>query len=107
MLRFIIISGCLLLVTVCAAHENPTRPRVREAGVQVGVIPAGPLNAITDVAGRPSRANNGHTRRERTHRCDRDPAARWQSLPREGARSSVCWKRFRQIGWIDTSERTG
>ena len=51
MLRFIIISGCLLLVTVCAAHENPTRPRVRQAGVQVGVIPAGPLNAITDVAG--------------------------------------------------------
>jgi D-aminopeptidase len=51
MLRLIIISGCLLLVTVCAADENPTRPRVRQAGVQVGVIPAGPLNAITDVAG--------------------------------------------------------
>ena len=51
MLRLIIISGCLLLVTVCAADEDPTRPRVRQAGVQVGVIPAGPLNAITDVAG--------------------------------------------------------
>ena len=51
MLRLIIISGCLLLVTVCAADEDPTRPRVRQAGVQVGVIPPGPLNAITDVAG--------------------------------------------------------
>jgi D-aminopeptidase len=51
MLRLIIISGCLLLVTVCAADEDPTHPRVRQAGVQVGVIPPGPLNAITDVAG--------------------------------------------------------
>jgi D-aminopeptidase len=51
MRRLIIISGCLLLVTVCAVGENPTRPRVRQAGVQFGVIPPGPLNAITDVAG--------------------------------------------------------
>src|SRR5262245_21270247 len=29
----------------------PVRPRVREAGLKVGVIPTGPLNAITDVAG--------------------------------------------------------
>ncbi|MGA8502998.1 MAG: P1 family peptidase [Candidatus Sulfotelmatobacter sp.] len=28
-----------------------TRPRVRDLGVQVGVLPPGPLNAITDVAG--------------------------------------------------------
>ena len=28
-----------------------TRPRAREAGVRVGVLPAGALNAITDVAG--------------------------------------------------------
>jgi hypothetical protein len=27
------------------------RPRAREAGVRVGVLPVGPLNAITDVAG--------------------------------------------------------
>ena len=40
-----------MLVTVCAADEDPTHPRVRQAGVQVGVIPPGPLNAITDVAG--------------------------------------------------------
>ena len=38
-------------MTVCAVGENSTRPRAREAGVQVGVIPAGLLNAITDAAG--------------------------------------------------------
>jgi D-aminopeptidase len=31
-------------------HE-PDRPRAREAGVVVGIMPPGPLNAITDVAG--------------------------------------------------------
>jgi D-aminopeptidase len=28
----------------------PSRPRVREAGITVGILPTGPLNAITDVA---------------------------------------------------------
>ena len=27
------------------------RPRAREAGIEIGILPAGPLNAITDVAG--------------------------------------------------------
>jgi len=31
--------------------QMETRPRVRDLGVQVGVLPPGPLNAITDVAG--------------------------------------------------------
>jgi D-aminopeptidase len=31
--------------------QAPDRPRAREAGVVVGVLPPGPLNAITDVAG--------------------------------------------------------
>src|SRR5438093_2252182 len=35
----------------------PTRPRAREAGVIVGVLTPGPLNAITDVAG----VSVGHT----------------------------------------------
>ena len=40
----------LLLVTQSpGSHEE--RPRAREAGVKVGVLPVGPLNAITDVAG--------------------------------------------------------
>lgn len=31
--------------------QIPNRPRVREAGVRVGVLPIGPLNSITDIAG--------------------------------------------------------
>jgi D-aminopeptidase len=34
-----------------AFGQTETRPRVRELGVEVGVLPPGPLNAITDVAG--------------------------------------------------------
>jgi D-aminopeptidase len=42
-----------LLSTTCAVvfGQTETRPRVRDLGVQVGVLPPGPLNAITDVAG--------------------------------------------------------
>ena len=38
----------LLAPAAAAAQE---RPRAREAGVVVGILPPGPLNAITDVAG--------------------------------------------------------
>lgn len=38
------------LVGASAAQQNP-RPRAREAGVIIGVLPPGPLNAITDVSG--------------------------------------------------------
>jgi len=31
--------------------QTEARPRVRDLGVEVGVLPTGPLNAITDVAG--------------------------------------------------------
>jgi D-aminopeptidase len=34
-----------------AQASAPARPRAREAGVVVGILPPGPLNAITDVAG--------------------------------------------------------
>jgi D-aminopeptidase len=27
------------------------RPRVRDLGITIGVLPPGPLNAITDIAG--------------------------------------------------------
>src|SRR5579859_2566740 len=33
------------------AMAQDERPRAREAGIVVGILPAGPLNAITDVAG--------------------------------------------------------
>src|SRR5918993_4835111 len=37
--------------------QKPARPRAREAGIKVGILPPGPLNAITDVSG----VTVGHT----------------------------------------------
>jgi len=34
-----------------AALAQEHRPRAREAGIVTGILPPGPLNAITDVAG--------------------------------------------------------
>jgi D-aminopeptidase len=39
------------LVNVEPAAHSQNRPRVREAGVKVGILPTGPLNTITDVSG--------------------------------------------------------
>ena len=50
MLRLTLLSVCVLL-SVSAFGQNATSPRAREAGVQVGVMPPGQLNAITDVNG--------------------------------------------------------
>jgi D-aminopeptidase len=49
-------SGFLLLVFLLMGQtlsqaQDARRPRARDAGVIVGVLPTGPLNAITDVAG--------------------------------------------------------
>jgi D-aminopeptidase len=44
------LAFCLLAMPVTASAEAP-RPRVREAGIEIGILPPGPLNAITDVAG--------------------------------------------------------
>lgn len=44
-----VLSAMILPETGLA--QNVNRPRAREAGVIVGVLPTGPLNAITDVAG--------------------------------------------------------
>jgi D-aminopeptidase len=44
----------LLALAAIASPDRATaqaRPRAREAGVAVGILPPGPLNAITDVAG--------------------------------------------------------
>lgn len=41
----------LLLLALAAASAQAPRPRAREAGIVVGVLPPGPLNAITDVGG--------------------------------------------------------
>lgn len=51
-----IAKGTLLagFVAACIAacfSQSETRPRAREVGIKVGVLPPGPLNAITDVGG--------------------------------------------------------
>lgn len=44
------VSG-LSLPAIAAGAEVGGRPRARELGITIGVLPTGPLNAITDVAG--------------------------------------------------------
>lgn len=58
----ITISAFLIFVAVILSAmttnaQDAKRPRAREAGVVVGVLPTGPLNTITDVAG----VTIGHT----------------------------------------------
>jgi len=50
LLRFFRLAILVLLASPILA-QSPSRPRAREAGIVIGVLPAGPLNAITDVAG--------------------------------------------------------
>ncbi len=54
-MRIAVLLACLSLMPVVVAFvavagESPRRPRARECGVVVGVLPPGPLNAITDVS---------------------------------------------------------
>jgi D-aminopeptidase len=53
------ISGAVLICALAAAavSAQPARPRARDIGLAPGVLQAGPLNAITDVAG----VQVGHT----------------------------------------------
>ncbi|HEV2880598.1 MAG TPA: P1 family peptidase [Pyrinomonadaceae bacterium] len=62
MLKKLFLALAFALVNVAPVNtqtgmQKNTRPRAREAGVRVGVLPAGALNAITDVAG----VRVGHT----------------------------------------------
>ncbi|WP_129791995.1 P1 family peptidase [Sphingosinicella sp. CPCC 101087] len=41
----------LLVSLLPVTAEASARPRAREAGIAIGILPTGPLNAITDVAG--------------------------------------------------------
>ena len=43
--------GLVLVIAGAVALASEDRPRAREFGLVVGVLPAGPLNAITDVPG--------------------------------------------------------
>ena len=49
-MKKIFILTLLYLAATCFAQDE-ARPRIRELGVKIGVLPPGPLNAITDVAG--------------------------------------------------------
>jgi D-aminopeptidase len=46
--KIVLLAGLLAMTTAVQAQH---RPRAREAGIVFGVLPTGPLNAITDVAG--------------------------------------------------------
>jgi D-aminopeptidase len=47
----------VLISILIATQAADSRPRIRDAGVVVGILPTGPLNAITDVSG----VRVGHT----------------------------------------------
>lgn len=51
MIVFARLAVALLLVSPAMEAAAQERPRAREAGVEIGILPPGPLNAITDVAG--------------------------------------------------------
>lgn len=47
----VVITALIWLGTPCAAGQSQPRPRVRDMGIAIGILPTGPLNSITDVAG--------------------------------------------------------
>jgi D-aminopeptidase len=49
MRTLLLLAAAALVTTSAGAAEH--RPRAREAGISIGILPPGPLNAITDVAG--------------------------------------------------------
>jgi D-aminopeptidase len=49
-----ILAAMAVLLVAAAAVQNTTsdaRPRASDLGLKVGILPTGPLDAITDVAG--------------------------------------------------------
>lgn len=60
MARKILVAAAVLLLISPASAQSATpiaRPRASDLGLKVGILPSGPLNAITDVAG----VEVGHT----------------------------------------------
>lgn len=47
----LVLAMVVMTATAVAAAETAERPRIRDLGLEPGVLPPGPLNAITDVAG--------------------------------------------------------
>lgn len=50
-MRTLLIALTLSVSITAQVAQRNERPRLRDIGVKVGVVPTGPLNAITDVAG--------------------------------------------------------
>lgn len=60
MVKELFVASCAFALSTFCAAQNPageTRPRTAELGLKVGVLPTGPLDAITDVSG----VGVGHT----------------------------------------------
>jgi D-aminopeptidase len=49
--RFLLAALALWFIPLALSLQKTERPRVRDAGVAVGILPTGPLNALTDVSG--------------------------------------------------------
>src|SRR3982750_2285196 len=47
----LLISSLIITFVMAASVNAQSRPRARELGITVGILPPGPLNAITDVQG--------------------------------------------------------
>ena len=56
------IMFALLVLGLSAMSQSEIRPRVRDIGLKIGIVPTGALNAITDVPG----VSVGHTTIMRT-----------------------------------------
>lgn len=50
-MRYLFVAALLVLPHTLHAQQVPERPRARDVGVAPGILPTGPLNAITDVPG--------------------------------------------------------
>ena len=48
-MKTIILLLLLLVPLIAMAADPEKRPRARDLGVKIGILPTGPLNAITDV----------------------------------------------------------
>ena len=52
---FVVLTGVFLVYSICSVDAESTDPatgiRARDIGIQIGTIPTGPHNAITDVTG--------------------------------------------------------
>jgi D-aminopeptidase len=51
MIPKLVLLTCILGFAGEVSAQNDSRPRAREIGIEVGILPTGPLNAITDVKG--------------------------------------------------------